>query len=88
MIAHAHTNMNTLLAFTFLKMTNTLYIATCILISVLMHILNINIKTRYSNIWLKPRRYNQLHRYLKQWRIMLAHLNKRIDIYFKINYMQ
>ncbi len=49
-------------------------------------ILNINNKTRYSNIWLKPRQYNQLHRYLKQWRIMLAHLNKRIDIYFKTNY--
>ena len=86
MIAHAHTSMNTLLTFTFLQMSNTLYIATCILISVLMHILNINNKTRYSNIWLKPRQYNQLHRYLKQWRIMLAHLNKRIDIYFKTNY--
>ena len=86
MIAHAHTSMNTLLTFTFLQMSNTLYIAACILISVLMQILNINSKTRYSNIWLKPRQYNQLHRYLKQWRIMLAHLNKRIDIYFSTNY--
>ena len=86
MIAHAQTRMNNILTFTLLQMSNTLYIAACILISVLMQILNINSKTRYSNIWLKPRQYNQLHRYLKQWRIMLAHLNKRIDIYFKTNY--
>jgi hypothetical protein len=30
--------------------------------------------------------YNKLQRYLKQWRIMLAHLNKHIDMYFKLNY--
>jgi len=86
MLAHVRTGMNNLLTFTFLHMSNTLYIATCILISILMHIMNINNKTRYSNIWLKPKQYNQLHRYLKQWRIMLAHLNKTIDMYFKINY--
>jgi hypothetical protein len=85
MLAHAHTGMNTLLTFIFLQMSNTLYIATCILVSILMHIMNINNKTRHSNIWLKPRQYNQLQRYLKQWRFMLAHLNKNIDMYFKMN---
>jgi hypothetical protein len=52
----------------------------------LMYILNINNRTRYSTIWLKPQQYNKLQRYLKRWRIMLAHLNKHIDMYFKLNY--
>jgi hypothetical protein len=67
-------------------MTNALYIASCLLVSLLMYILKINNKTRYSNTWIKPKQYNKLQRYLKQWRIMLAHLNKYIDIYFKTNY--
>jgi hypothetical protein len=78
--------MNTLLTFTLLQMSNTLYIASCVFVSILMYILNINNRTRYSNIWLRPQQYNKLQRYLKQWRFMLAHLNKHIDMYFKLNY--
>ena len=52
----------------------------------LMYIFNINTKTRYSNIWLRPITYRKLQKYLKQWRIMLAHLNKRMDLYFQKHY--
>ena len=52
----------------------------------LMYIFNMNTKTRYSNIWLRPITYRKLQKYLKQWRIMLAHLNKRMDLYFQKHY--
>jgi len=86
MIAHVNVGMQTLLTITLLQMSNALYIASCLLVSILMYILNINNRTRYSTIWLKPQQYNKLQRYLKRWRIMLAHLNKHIDMYFKSNY--
>jgi hypothetical protein len=78
MIAHVSTGMKTLLISTLLQMSNTLYIASCVLVSILMYILNINNRTRYSNIWLRPQQYNKLQRYLKQWRFMLAYLNRHI----------
>jgi hypothetical protein len=51
-----------------------------------MYIFNINTKTRYSNIWLRPTTYRKLQKYLKQWRFMLAHLNKCMDLYFQKRY--
>jgi len=86
MIAHITAGMQTLLTITLLQMSNALYIASCLLVSILMYILNINNRSRYSNTWLKPQQYNKLQKYLKQWRFMLAHINKHIDIYFKTNY--
>jgi hypothetical protein len=86
MIAHTTAGMQTLLAITLVQMSNALYIASCLLVSMLMYILNINNKTRYYNTWIKPKQYNNFQRYLKQWRFMLAHLNKHIDMYFKTNY--
>jgi hypothetical protein len=51
-----------------------------------MYIFNINNRTRYNTIWLRPTKYRKLQKYLKQWRIMLAHLNKRMDLYFQKHY--
>jgi hypothetical protein len=69
------------------QVSNAFYIASCSLVFLLMYILNINNKTRYSNKWIKPQQYNKLQRYLKQWRFILAHLNRNIDIFFKTHYM-
>jgi hypothetical protein len=85
MLAHITTSMQTLLTITLVQVTNAFYIASCLLVSLLMYILNINNRTRYSNTWVKPQQYYKLQRYLKQWRFMLAHLNKHIDIFFKTN---
>lgn len=65
---------------------SVIYISTCLCLQLLMYIFNINTKTRYSNIWLRPITYRKLQKYLKQWRIMLAHLNKRMDLYFQKHY--
>lgn len=66
--------------------TTCTYIYLCILLQLIMYILNINPSTRYCHPLIRPRTYKNLHKYLKQWRTTLAHLNKRIDIYFKSNY--
>jgi len=50
MIAHMTAGMQTLLTITKLHMSNALYIASCLLVSILMYILDINKKTRYSTI--------------------------------------
>jgi hypothetical protein len=60
MIAHMTVGMQTLLTITLLQISNALYIASCLLVSILMNILNINNRTRYSNTWLKPQQYNKL----------------------------
>jgi hypothetical protein len=86
MIAHITTGMQTLLTITLVQVSNAFYIASCLFVSLLMYILNINNKTRYTNTWIKPQQYNKLQRCLKQWRLMLAHLNKHFDIFFKTNY--
>ncbi len=52
----------------------------------LIYIFKINTKTRYSNIWLRPTTYRKFQKYLKLWRFMLAHLNKRMDLYFQKRY--
>jgi len=83
MIAHITTSMQTLLTIRLVQVANTFNIASCLLV----YILNKNIKTRYSNTWIKPQQYKKLQRYLKQWKFMLAHLNRNIDIFLKTNYM-
>jgi hypothetical protein len=87
MIAHITAGMQTLLTITLVQVSNAFYIASCSLVFLLMYILNINNKTRYFNKWIKPQQYNKLQRYIKQWRFMLAHLNRNIDIFFSTHYM-
>jgi hypothetical protein len=87
MIDHITAGMKTLLTITLVQVSNAFYIASCSLAFLLMYILNIKNKTRYSNRWIKPQQYNKLQRYLKQWRFMLAHLNSNIDIFFRTHYM-
>jgi hypothetical protein len=52
----------------------------------MLYLLNIHSKTRYSNPWITPRVYRTLQKYLKRWRFMMAHLNEQIDVYFKVHY--
>jgi len=87
MIDHITAGMKTLLTITLVQVSNAFYIASCSLAFLLMYILNIKNKTRYSNRCIKPQQYNKLQRYLKQWRFMLAHLNSNIDIFFRTHYM-
>jgi hypothetical protein len=63
-----------------------IYIASCLYLKLVLYLLNINSKTRYSNPWITPRVYRNLQRYLKRWRFMMAHLNEQIDVYFKVHY--
>jgi len=86
MLAHITSDLHHILATKLVQLSTAFYVASCILVSLIMYILNINSKTRYSNAWISPKHYNNLQKYLKQWRIMLAHLNKHIDIYFQTNY--
>jgi len=63
-----------------------IYIASCLYLKLVLYLLNINSKTRYSNPWITPRVYRNLQKYLKRWRFMMAHLNEQIDVYFKVHY--
>jgi hypothetical protein len=63
-----------------------IYIASCLYLKLVLYLLNINSKARYSNPWITPRVYRNLQKYLKRWRFMMAHLNEQIDVYFKVHY--
>jgi len=63
-----------------------IYIASCLYLNLVLYLLNINSRTRYSNPWITPRVYRNLQKYLKRWRFMMAHLNEQIDVYFKVHY--
>ena len=60
-----------------------IYIASCLYLKLVLYLLNINSKTRYSNPRITPWVYRNLQKYLKRWRFMMAHLNEQIDVYFK-----
>jgi hypothetical protein len=63
-----------------------IYIASCLCLNIVLYLLNIHSRTRYSNPWITPRVYRTLQKYLKRWRFMMAHLNEQIDVYFKVHY--
>jgi len=63
-----------------------IYIASCLCLNIVLYILNIHSRTRYSNPWITPRVYRTLQKYLRRWRFMMAHSNEWIDVYFKVRY--
>ncbi len=62
------------------------YISSCIYFNFILDICNIRSTTRYHCSWIQTITFNRLQRYLKKWRFALAHLNKYIDIYLKLQY--
>jgi hypothetical protein len=69
-----------------LRFNTIVYISSCIYFNFILDICNIRSTTRYHCSWIQTITFNRLQRYLKKWRFALAHLNKYIDIYLKLQY--